>query len=209
MLKTSSKPFTTAQLKAKLLRDNDCLLNALIKLLDNDEESAAHDLVVVDEGDREFLNSLRDQAIWRQRDHERGINLQKPLLTARQLFCLRRSLTETYLETLYAIAVQRLAAPHIEPETPVAEPEVSGCSCHQIPYSEEPTICPSCDWDLEAADSVSQSWFCTVCDGLAVVEHCGLRYCRAHYDEKRSAEASVDPYDLRNLNSLPDGEEGR
>lgn len=179
MLTSFSIGFTKAQLKAKLLQDNDCLVNALFKLLDH--EVALRGVT--------FLVSLREQVIWRRRDHERGLHRDKPLLSEKQFLCLRRSLTETYLDTLYEIAAQRLQVPQAEP-------------------AGSDTDCSAGEWDTET-DAVSQSWFCTVCDGLAVIEHCGLRYCRAHYDEKRSAEASVDPYDLRNLNSLSEGEEGR
>lgn len=129
--------FTPEQLLAKIDRDDSCAINALFKLLDYDSEVVAHDSTGVVPYDRRFLTSLRDSVIWRRREHERGVNLNKPLLSDRQFVYLRINL-EKYLDELYFIAEERAG---LSEDTP----EPRGCYCHEIPHSLEPTICGYCD----------------------------------------------------------------
>ena len=130
-------PFTQDQLLNKINRDDSCAINALFKLLEYDSEILSDDKFGILLGDRGFLSSLQNGVVWRQREHERGINLHKPLLSDRQFVYLRIKL-EKYLDELYFIAKERagLSKDALEPR---------GCYCHKIPCSLEPTICGYCD----------------------------------------------------------------
>ena len=135
--KSNTLKFTQTQLLTKINRDDSCAINALFKLMDFDAKSRDHGGKGINIHHRGFFASLCDQVAQRRKDHDRGIRLQKPLLTPRQFVYLRDTL-EKYLNELYFIAEERTGLSKDAPEP-------RGCYCHEIPYSIEPTICGYCD----------------------------------------------------------------
>jgi hypothetical protein len=160
---------TREQMWALLQTSDSALVNALLKLVRRHREAVADGSWIISKEDARFLLSLESQA------NQKQVTGRTPLLTARQLTCLRKAL-EPYQEDLWQITRERLGLPD------------------DRPYERED------EYDPGAEEPVNSAWqqFCE-CGKFAQVQHMGGFYClpcRRTLDEPQ--------YDLRALNEMVD-----
>lgn len=160
---------TREQMWALIRASDSAATNALMRLLTKHQGAAAAGSWVINREDLRFLISLASQV------NQKQVAGRTPLLTDRQLTCLRKAL-EPYQEDLWQITLERLRLPDDRPYEREDEYEPGG---------EEP---------------INPAWkqFCG-CGKLAQVQHRGEFFCLPCRRTRDEPE-----YDLRSLNEMVD-----